>query len=61
MVGDSSLEDFLNGAGTARSVNQATSGNTENRVFANAVIKKFGNMRGKGSRGFMPVKPSGDA
>ena len=59
MIGNSCLKNFLYRAGAARRVDQAPTGDAKNRVFTNAVIEKFGNVRGKWCCRLVPLKPSG--
>ena len=55
------LEDLLQGASTARRVDDAAKGDGQDGVFTNTVHKILGDMGGKGSGRFMTIEPCGNA
>ena len=61
MILDGFLEDFLQGARTAWSKDDAAKGQRQDIVLAQAVLKEFGYVSGKRRRGFVTVNPGGNA
>ena len=54
------LEYFLHGTGASWGIDDATVGQREDAVFADAVLEKLGNMGGKGRRRLMTIEPGGN-
>ena len=55
------LEHLLHRACTSRSEHNTSEGHRQDGVFTDAVVKVFGNVRGKGRRRLMTVEPGGNA
>ena len=55
------LEDLLDSAGGAGGEDDAADGDGEDGVFADAVVKVFGDVRGEGGGGLVAVEPGRDA
>lgn len=55
------LEDLLHSARTTRSIDDATEGNGEDQVLADAVLEELGDMGSKRSGGLVTIEIGGDA